>query len=376
MSISCLSPQSLFIHRFSMPLLLSLLALTACSSDKTIDPTQCDAKGEMTPICGFSNPEDFALMPDGKTLVISEYGNYFLAGPGTIVLYNTETGNTQRLPPLEANDLSRWGSPDCPGAPGKSLSPHGIYLSRRPDGRLQLLVVNHGGAERVELVELMPSEGGYKGAWRGCVVAPEDSFINSVAATPEGGMVFTHMYSKSSPRLGTTALAVALSTLGRASGYAIEWRLLNGQDEFSIIEASRDGFPNGILVGPNGKYIYMAASTGSRVIKIDRQSGARVAEVEVTHPDNLRWTADGKILVASMPMSSLEGILCQEASLENVNCGGAFQIVRLDPATMQTEVVFSHAGGQPMGVATAAQQVGEVMYIGSFAGNRMVRVPY
>lgn len=357
-------------------LVLALPLFTACGDSQTIADDVCEPVGNMEPICGFTNPEDMALLPDGKTLVISEYGNYLLANPGHIALYDTQSGDTERLPVLQANDLPSWGSSECPGAPGDIFSPHGIDLSLRDDGRQQLLVVNHAESERVEFVELRPSSSGYSAYWRGCVVAPDDSYINSVAATPNGGFVVTHMFPKSSPRLSSTALAVALSALGRSSGYAMEWHRNDGAGAFKVIEASRDGFPNGVLVDKAGKYIYMAASTGSRVIKIDRERGEKVAEVAVKHPDNLRWDAAGNILVGSMPLSSIEAVLCQEDSLKDVNCGGDFEIVRIDPDSLQTESVFRHAGGQPLGVVTVAQQVGDHLYLGSFAGNRMVKVPY
>ena len=38
----------------------------------------------------------------------------------------------------------------CPGPPPPAFSPHGIHLSERSDGRLQLLAVQHGGRESVE----------------------------------------------------------------------------------------------------------------------------------------------------------------------------------------------------------------------------------
>ena len=52
--------------------------------------------------------------------------------------------------------MEGWGTPDCPGEPDKAFAPHGIHLSRRGDGRLQLLVVNHGGREAIEVGSFDP----------------------------------------------------------------------------------------------------------------------------------------------------------------------------------------------------------------------------
>jgi hypothetical protein len=37
------------------------------------------------------------------------------------------------------------------------FSPHGIDIVQREDGKYQVLVVNHGGRESVELFDLMPN---------------------------------------------------------------------------------------------------------------------------------------------------------------------------------------------------------------------------
>ncbi len=353
---------------------LLIMGLSGCGEDQRIDPDICDAVGELRPACGFSNPEDLALLPDGHTLLVSEYGVYFSGNPGSLALFDTRTGAIDRLPVLDEATTPLWADHHCPGPPGTSLSPHGIHLSERSSGELQLLVVNHGGAERIEFVEIVPESSGYSARWRGCLVPPDNAFVNSVAATPEGGAVFSHMYPKDSPRIGTTALAVLKSFVGLPSGHVWEWPG-PGQD-YRVVEGSADGFPNGILVDPAGAYLYMAASTGGHVVKIDRQSGERVGSAAVAHPDNLRWDAEGNILVVGMPVGPLTAIRCQEDSMENINCGGAFEIHRLNPATMQAERVFFHPGGQPMGAATVAQQVGDKLYIGSFAGNRLLQVPY
>lgn len=54
-------------------------------------------------------------------------------------------------------------------------------------------------------------------------------------------------------------------------------------------------------------------------------------------------------------------------------CGLPFAIVAVDPRTLERRTVLEH-GGAPMGAATVAQQVGEDLYLGSFAGDRIVRV--
>ena len=51
----------------------------------------------------------------------------------------------------------------------------------------------------------------------------------------------------------------------------------------------------------------------------------------------------------------------------------AFQVVALDPKTMAMETLFSHEGA-PMGAGTSAVKMGKWLYIGSFSGDRLIRV--
>ena len=50
-----------------------------------------------------------------------------------------------------------------------------------------------------------------------------------------------------------------------------------------------------------------------------------------------------------------------------------FEIMALDPATLETETLFS-GGGPPMGAGTVAVDLGDALWIGAFAGDRILRV--
>lgn len=354
--------------------LLSLggFLIAACSPQATISQLDCNSSGDMQPICQFSNPEDLLLLPDGESILVSEYGTYFDANPGALAIYNTKSNQTYKLPALTELTEPKWGQEDCTTPPGPAWSPHGLDLSVRSDGALQLLVVNHAPEERIEFIELTRSEQQYQALWRGCVQPPANSYINSVASTPNSGLVMTHMFPKDSPTIGTTSLAVALSALGKPSGYVIQWDAQTNQ--FKNLKYSTGGFPNGVLISPKGHHMYVAYSTDNKVVKFDRQTGEVIGEVKVAHPDNLRWDQQGSILVAGMPVSGLEAILCQEASREGKQCAGAFEIHRINPTEMKAEKIIAHDGTAPMGSATVAIQVDESIYIGSFAGNRILKV--
>lgn len=356
---------------------MGLLFLSACGKND-IDPTVCDAVGEAKPICGINKPEDLAVLPDGKTLAVSLYGSMFDFSPGGLGLFNTATETLETLPSFKQAEADVWADVDCPGPPGEAFSPHGIDYSTRADGAGQLLVINHGERESIEFFEVAPSAGSYALTWRGCVVLPGQHFANAVVATPEGGFIFSHMFAKDAFRIGTTSWPAFKAVLGMPSGYAMEWKGsdVGGGKQFDVIGGSESGFPNGLQLSKDGRYLFLNTSVDGYVLKIDRHKGERLARSEkLPHLDNMRWDDNGYLLVASMPTGLLESVRCLEISGES-NCGGAFNIVRVNPNDMSSEVVFAHPGGQPMGAGTVAVQLGSRLYMGSYAGNRIVTLPY
>ena len=192
----------------------------ACGSVEPI--VSCDPVGAATPLCGFQNPEDLALLPDRRHVLVSEYGDGGTR-PGRISLLDLESGRHELLfAGGEPTAPGPWGAPDCEGPPTTAFSPHGIHLAPRPDGALQLLVVQHGGRESVEMFQVnSEGSGGWSIAWRGCALAPDQAALNDVVALPEGGFLATRMVGVPlgylAARAGSSAATAAGSTRGRAT---------------------------------------------------------------------------------------------------------------------------------------------------------------
>ena len=343
--------------------LLPLLLLASCAAPQGI--TGCEPAGGLEPICGFQNPEDLAHVPGTRTLLVSQFGSMDGSLPGNLARFDSQGGALEVLfrggmapdEPVTAG----WGEAECPGPPTSDFSPHGIHLSHRQDGALQLLVVNHGGRESIEFFEV--SRGGTELRWRGCALPPDDAYINSVVATPEGGFLATHMF----PRSSTTGALQGL--FGRDTGYVLEW---TRDGSWTVVPGTDAPFPNGIELSPDGKTIYLNAYLADEVRKIDRESGEVRAVASVANPDNTRWSSDGsRLFVASHTGSFLEMMSCQR--IENGACPLAFEIVALDPESLDRETLLAHEG-PPMGGATVAVDVDGVLYLGSFKGDRLLRV--
>ncbi len=328
----------------------------------------CSAVGDLVPVCGLSRPEDMELLPDGHTLVISQMGTLDGARAGSLALYDTATGIITELPPFTDLAAQGWGAADCPGAPGDALAPHGIHLSQRPDGQWQLLAVNHGGGERVEFFEVATDGPEAALVWRGCAIPPPGSFLNDVVALPDGGFLATNMYDRNGLRLGPVSLALVKGMLGFDTGYVLRW---DGTG-FETVTGTGAPLPNGLQLSPDGRHLYLNAYLAGEVRKISYPHGRLEATAEVAGPDNSQWDRQGRLLVASQVGSMSEIVACGD--IEGGACGAPFEIVALDPVTLARETLLRHQGA-PMGAATVAQPVGDFLYIGSFVGDRMLRVP-
>lgn len=349
-------------------MLLATLALLPGCTDKLPPVTACEAAGGLEPTCGFSRPEDMELLPDGRTLLISQMGAVDGSLPGSFALFDTRSAIITRLPQFIASSDPPWGEPSCTAPPGPAFSPHGIDLIRRPDGNWQVLAVNHGGRESVEFFQLLEETEGYRLAWRGCALAPPDAHLNDVAALPEGGFVATHMFPRSTPMLGPVSLAILKGMLGFDTGHVLHW---DGQ-RFAVAAGTQMPFPNGIQASPDGKTLFVNSYIAGEVRKIAFPGGKLQGKASVKSPDNSQWDAEGRLLVASHVGGLTETGACY--GIEEGACGAAFAIVAVDPRTMHAETILEHRG-PPMGAATVAQQVGDQLYLGSFIGDRIVRAP-
>jgi hypothetical protein len=344
------------------------LAWAALACSRPLPPIlDCAPAKDARPVCGFHNPEDLALLPNAHALVVSQMGALDGTRPGSLVFFDLASDSIAAAYPPPAGDASAarvgWGDAHCPGPPGAAFSPHGLDLARRPDGALALWVVNHGGRESVELFEVSDAPGAPALAWRGCVLAPEGALLNDVAALPDGGFVTTKFLSKSHPNLDSL-----LGLLRIPTGYVLEWQAGSG---FHKVAGSDAPLPNGIAVSPDGETLFVDVYLADEVRKLSRRSGEELGTAQIASPDNLNWAPDGQLLVASHNAPLNEIAAC--ADVAQGQCPFHFSIVRLDPERMKgVELYENH--GPPMGAGTSALCIGDELVIGSFAGDRLLRV--
>jgi hypothetical protein len=321
----------------------------------------------MHPVCGFQNPEDFAVADGGAVLIVSEMGGMLAPEKrGAISLFDLASEVRRVVYPRPEPEFRAptpgWGDPACPGEPGAGLNPHGIDLAPRPDGKLRLLVVNHGGRESIEFFEVNGRGRKLAVHWRGCAVPPGGLFFNDVVNLPDGGFLVTHMFS------GSPVWGVLRSRLGFDTGAVYEWQAPNS---WRAVPGTDAPFPNGIELSADGREIFLNAYSAGEVRRIERATGELLAVADVRSPDNSSWARDGRLLVASHRGSFLDEVKCQD--LERGACPMAFAIASLDPETLEAAIVFANSG-EPMGAGTIAVDLGDEWVMGSFAGDRILRV--
>jgi sugar lactone lactonase YvrE len=349
---------------------LACAALLAAGCGAALEPiVECAPAGDVGVMCGFQNPEDLAVVPGTAWLLASQMGTMDGARPGSIAVVDIRTGAIRQLfprggpgaQPDPAPGGPLWGASDCTNPPTAAFSPHGIDLSMRRDGALQLLVVNHGGRESIEFFEVARN-GDLSLLWRGCALAQE-GVNNDVVALRDGGFLVTRMFQDG----GTWTLLRGL--LGLETGAVLEWHFDSG---FREVPGTRGSLPNGIEISGDEEVLFENLYGSSEVRKVARRTGERLGVASVPRPDNVTWAADGRLFVASHSGSLRDTVACNE--IPAGSCPLAYDIVALDPETLESRVVYS-SSGPPMGAGTVAVQISAEIFVGSFAGDRIARVP-
>jgi hypothetical protein len=356
-----------------MKLFLPLLALgfLASAQPKGGPPPpplmDCGTHGDIDILCGTHSPEDLELTPDGKFLILGEFvnprggrGPAPAAGQGLMLLDIAK--KTYSKIAVSSDPRKDWGDAACPGPVGDMIVPHGISVLKRSDGKIQLYVVNHGGRQSIEMFELKPAAGSWEAVWHGCALTMAE--FNDVAVMPDGSFIATHPTALQTQGGGGDLFD------GHASGWVARWTQAKGETE---LPGTRAGYPNGVLVSSDGRYMYFNAWTAKEVHKYDLKEGKEVGVVKLDFmPDNITWTAKHQMLAAGVKSARGD---CPAGS--GTPCSQSFGVAEIDPAKMQAKTAFDSQGkGALIGGVSVALEVGDSLYIGAFSGDRLVKVPY
>ncbi len=351
---------------------LSMILFAQLVGAAELSPSACEARGGITPICGFSAPEDIDALPDGSALIVGALGRWGSnLGGGIQAYYPRENridtlyaSGAQVTPSTDAEGA--WGDPTC-RTPPVTFSAHGLHLSPREEGTYTLLVVNHSERESVEWFQLRRDESGRLAAtWRGCVIVEAPLWINDVAMLPNGGFVATHM----------TARSEAASMLDRKpadgvkSGWVVTWQRKDG---WRKIPGTDGALPNGVQVSRDGEIVYVDLYLENAVAAFERGTGREIWRTSLAGaPDNLSITPSDRLLVTAHPVSLAR--IRDECLTQTIDlCELPFIVYSLDAATGAARELYAGSGA-PIGGATVAVESDGQIYLGAYAGNRIGRM--
>jgi len=320
-------------------------------------------------ICGVSNVEDFAPVPDAKWVIGGDLAT--ANNPqGYLYLFDTSHNTVSAVQPSEiAIRPDKKTYPDCPGPVDmKVFGPHGLDLTRTGGAHRVLYAVNHGGRESVEVFGVDLSGGRPRFTWVGCVIAPHGFWPGAVASLPDGGIVVTSLWDPTDPD------RVNKLSKGQPVGGLDAWSPGKGWTPIAGTEAMSG--PNGVIVSPDGNTIYLALWSGRQVARIDRTSAPPKVDTVPTGmlTDNVRWSPDGgSILVGGQDATVKRVLGCFESSA--VNCSVPSKVYLMDPATLHLTTVVKSGVYGVFGAGTGAIRVGNKIWVSSFRADRIAIFP-
>ena len=354
--------------------LLAYLFVTQANIKQVNYIEGCESDETFTVYCNYQNPEDLAVLPDGRHILVSEFGAIVPLSPtnvqGNLSLLDTTDGRKKNLE-IEMSD-NVWGDPECQ-RDSMVLSPHGIDINERLDGSYQLAIVNHMPTETIELFELREINDAWSLTWRGCVNAPVHGYFNDVALSSNGSFYVSQMYDKN---ISLFMLAV-LDNTKEDTGYVYHWRRQNG---FERLVNTDGAFPNGVELSDDENNLFINYAFGNKTSKYNLMSNSIEASFSMNGiPDNI--TVDGDyIWVGAQDHSGLDSLIYCGVFAKDVfedpminQCPLPFAAYQLRQSDLSLVNSYKYSN-TVMGTATVALSLKGQLYIGTYHGDRIASV--
>ena len=184
--------------------------------------------------------------------------------------------------------------PNCPGPLDASKAAfHGLALRPTQGKHYRLYSTQHGARESIEIFDVDATGATPTLTWIGCQPMPDRHPANSVVALGDGTILATVLIMPGK--------SFAESFEGKNTGAVFEWK--PGSAAFRMIPGTELPTNNGIDVSADGREIYVASSGLRQIVVFSRESPAKLlrrGQLKDFTPDNVHWTADGKLIAAGM----------------------------------------------------------------------------
>lgn len=343
---------------------VAVLGLMCFGCHALAQSERCEPSGDVSFVCGITNPEDLVLVPGTSWIVSSG-----MADGAGFYLVDSKTGSASVLAFAAEPDATFAGC-TTPPTP-ESLNTHGLNLRATGPGRAKLYVVGHGAREAIEVFDVDATGTRPTLTWRGCVLMPDGLAANSVAAFADGSLVATVLFMP-----GKTFLD---SVMRRPTGAVFEWS--PGDAGFRLVEGTELPANNGIEVSADGREFYVASSGLQTIVAFSRSNPAR--QLRTTRPlpftpDNVHLGTDGRLLTAGMANDVPEcgGAPGPDHDIPKLAaCPRPTIAVAIDPETMRDTVIATTPADQAFSNATMVLVAEGQAWIGTFAGDKIARAP-
>jgi Glycosyl hydrolases family 2, sugar binding domain/Glycosyl hydrolases family 2/Glycosyl hydrolases family 2, TIM barrel domain len=320
----------------------------------------CGSKGTAHFICGLDNSEDLVAVPDSPWIVASGLADSNGLGGGLYLIDRRDHSWRTLYPDIapvyhDIKELLPLGPENDCKEPVDALhfSAHGIHLRAGSGQRHILYVVNHGSRESIEIFELDLQQSPVA-RWKGCLLLPNRAVANSVVSLPDGGLAVTVMY------LSDDTEVERKLEQGEVTGYVLEWQPKEG---WSPVPGSEGSFPNGLEVSSDGHWLYISNTGQKNIVRLSR--GADHVERQAVKvgfsSDNLRWSPNGRLLVAGQ----LSG--CGSERI----CTAPYEMLELNPDTLKFERLDHPDTAPEFGAASVALSLGDDVWVGTYRGDRI-----
>ena len=321
-------------------------------------PPPCTPTADLKLICGLKGaPEDLVKAPDSDWIIASGYAPS--NGEGGITLIDSVSKLAQRA--ALGGTKPRAPYTDCDGPPDAAhLSTHGLNLKRTGRGKGLLFAVGHGGREAIEVYDVVASGKDLpRLTWIGCIRPAAGASMNSVAAFADGRVAYTDFLHQ--PATFRDMLT------GKVTGAVYVWSPGNGSAK---VEGSDLAGPNGIEATPDGRWLVVAVTGTSEVLRFDLKAPA-TPPMHIKpglRTDNLRWGPGGRLLMAGPDMSE-----CTPASRGCRGCRGCrgrLVVSALDVKAMTVSLVAAVPSEPAFPALSAGLIDGDTLWLGTPQGER------
>ena len=337
--------------------LLMFFTLTAAAAE------QCPPVSDRDFICGLNNAEDMVAVEGTSWLLVGDMGDTHWQQGGVVAVDLPSRQRHAVAIDWEEEYRSDLAQENCRAPQPGRFSAHGMKIRRTDSAITELLVVNHGGRESIEIFEVTATSALEPSlTWRGCVLMPEKTSPNSVAVVSNNELLVTSLMDPSDPDTWSKL------SIGKATGGVWRWR----NRQWSLVPGSELAGANGVVASADGQWAFVAEWATGKLHKVALADGLpKVPPLKLGfRADNITWSKDGNLLVTG-----------QAATLDDIaGCGHAdVQVCQVD--TVVAEVTSDSLrllnqlhlpANEAFGAGTTALEVGNQWWIGTFKGRGIV----